>query len=94
MLERAKKSIDDAIMYFPESPKKEELKQSLETFLAVVDQYLLAGAEMEVLAMVGGLARGGRVQARLRWTNKREEIARQLGEWASGIRGDARRRTS
>ena len=86
ILERAKKSIDEAIMYFPESDKKTDLIQSLVTFLDSAEKYIEAGAHMEELAMAGGQARGGIVKAHLKWINKREEIARQLGEWANGIR--------
>jgi hypothetical protein len=86
MIDGAKKSVDEAIMYFPDNPRKADLKSSLATFLDAAEKYVRAGAEMEELAMAGGKARGGIVKAHLKWVNKREEIARQLGEWANGIR--------
>ena len=78
VLERAKKSIDEAIMYFPESDKKTDLIDSLATFLDVAGKYIEAGAHMEELAMAGGKARGSIAKAHLKWINRREEIALQL----------------
>lgn len=87
ILERAKKSIDEAIMYFPEGDRKTDLIHSLATFLDAAEKYIEVGGHMEELAMAGGKARGSIAKAHLKWINKREEIAGQLGEWADGIRG-------
>jgi hypothetical protein len=80
-----KQSIEEAIYYLPASDFKTELEQALATFLEAAEKYIEAGASMELGCMARGLARGGRVKARQKWISKREEIARQLGEWADGI---------
>jgi hypothetical protein len=41
---------------------------------------------MQIESMARGLARGGIAKARQKWMSKREELARQLGEWGNGIR--------
>jgi hypothetical protein len=86
VLAGAKKGINEAIFYLPDTDFKRMLEEALETFQEASEKYLEAGARMEELAIARLLARGGRVKARLKWTNKREEIAAQLGEWATGIR--------
>jgi hypothetical protein len=86
VLNVGKTSIREAIWSLPDGDFKTELEKYLAAFLDAVDKYVEAGARMEIEAMARGLARGGIVKARQKWISKREEIARQLGEWASGIR--------
>jgi hypothetical protein len=85
ILKRAKKSIDEAIMYFPEGDKKTALEYSLATVLEAAGKNRAAGAHMEEQVMAGGQARGGITRAHLKWINRREEIARKMGEWANRI---------
>jgi hypothetical protein len=86
VLDGAKKSIEEAINYLPNGFIKDGLNKSLEAFLDSAEKYIEAGSAMEVQCMARGLARGGMVKARQAWVSRREEIARQLGVWAEGIR--------
>lgn len=85
LLDAAKRNIQETIKGFPDAEYGTFLQQCLDAFLAAAKTFLETGAEMETVAMARGLARGGRVKARLKWTNMREEIARQLSEWQAGI---------
>jgi hypothetical protein len=99
VLDGAKKSIQEAIYYLPSGFIKDDLNKSLEAFLDSSEKYIEAGSAMEIQCMARGLARGGIVKARQVWVSRREELARQLGIWADGIRkgqaeADARSNTS
>ena len=85
VLDVGKASIGEAIMYLPTGDFKTELEKLLAEFLDAADKYIVAGGRMETEAMARLLARGGRAKAQQKWISKREEIARQLGEWATGI---------